>query len=57
MTAREIAQRLLNERAAFPVGSPDWIYRTRAAWKLDQMARGIPAIDWTDTPPAKEQQQ
>lgn len=57
MTAREIAQRLLNERAAFPVGSPDWEYRTRAAWKLDQMARGIPAIHWTDTPPAKEQPQ
>ncbi len=54
MTAREIAQRLLNERAAFPVGSPDWEYRTRAAWKLDQMARGIPAILWTDTPPLKE---
>ena len=57
MTAREIAQRLLNERADFPAGSPDWEYRTRAAWKLDQMARGIPAIHWTDTPPAKEQPQ
>lgn len=46
MTAREIAQRLLNERAAFPVGSPDWEYRTRAAWKLIWLMRGVPAAEW-----------
>lgn len=54
MTARALAEQLLSERAAFTPGSPDWEYRTRAAWKLDQMARGIPAILWTDTPPLKE---
>lgn len=50
MTARAEAQRLLIERHAFPAGSPDWNYRTTAAWKLDQMHLGIPACDWTDTP-------
>ena len=49
--AHEIAIRLLIERRAFPPGSLDWNYRTRAAWKLDQMARGIPSQDWTDEPP------
>lgn len=48
------AAKLLEERLAYPVGSPDWNYRTRAAWQLDQMARGIPACDWTETPPSIE---
>lgn len=50
MNAITLAQKLLTERKAFPVGSLDWEYRTRAAWKLDQMARGIPANEWTDMP-------
>lgn len=48
---REIAIRLLTERRAFQPGSLDWDYRTRAAWKLDQMDRGIPSQDWTEEPP------
>jgi len=46
----EAAQALIAEREDFPVGSPDWDYRTRAAWKLDQMARGVPVNEWTDAP-------
>ena len=42
---------LIAESNAFPVGSPDWNYRRRAAWQLDQMARKVPARDWTETPP------
>ena len=45
------AASLIAESNAFPVGSPDWEWRRRAAWKLDQLARGIPARDWTETPP------
>lgn len=51
MKARTLASELLNERRHYPVGSPDWDYRTRAAWKLDQMHRGVPVCDWTDDPP------
>lgn len=54
MDACDYAKALLAERAAFPVGSPDWEYRTRAAWKLDQMSRGVPACDWTETTPSIE---
>lgn len=42
---------LLAERLAFPVGSPDWTYRTRAAWRIDQMGRGIPIDEQTAEPP------
>jgi len=42
---------LLREREAYPVGSPDWQYRTRAAWKLHQGQSGVAAQDWTETPP------
>ena len=48
---RDAATRLLTERRAYPVGSPDWNYRTRAAWRLDQIARSIPAIHQTPEPP------
>lgn len=51
MTARDRAAALLNEAEAFPAGSLDWDYRRRAAWKLDQMNRGIPVCDWTEEPP------
>lgn len=49
--ALDTASILLDDRLAFPVGSPDWEWRTRSAWKLDQMHRGIPACDWTEVPP------
>lgn len=48
---RDEAVKLLTERRAFPVGSPDWIYRTRAAWKLDQWSRGIAFRDMASEPP------
>jgi len=51
MTAHDRAASLLGEAQAFPPGSPDREYRTRAAWKLDQISRGVAACDWTDTPP------
>lgn len=45
------AATLLTDRQAFNVGSLDYQWRTRAAWKIDQMRRGIPVNDWTDEPP------
>lgn len=51
MSAHDRALALLMDRRAFPVGSPDWNWRTTAAWKLDQMHRGVPACDWTNEPP------
>jgi hypothetical protein len=51
MNARALSDQHLAEAAAFPVGSLDWEYLARAAWKLDQLARHIPVIDWTDEPP------
>ena len=45
------AAALIRESADFPQGSLDWTYRRRAAWKLDQLARGVPSRDWTDMPP------
>ncbi len=55
MSARSRAAELLAERRAYVLGSPDWLWRTRAAWKLLQIARGIPAIRWTDMPAPKPQ--
>lgn len=43
---------LIREARAYPPGSLDHQYRLTAAWKLDQMSRGVPVDDWTDTPPA-----
>ncbi len=51
MNARALSDQYRAEAAAFPVGSLDWEYRTRAAWKLDQIASGIPSQDWTKEPP------
>lgn len=44
------ADRLFREALRFPRGSLDRSYRLRAAWKLTQMARGIPVNEWTDRP-------
>lgn len=49
--ARALAVTLLAESASYPAGSPDHEWRRRAAWKLDQMHRGIPVREWTDEPP------
>ena len=54
MTAYDRAKALLDEAEAFPAWSLDAEYRRRAAWKLDQLNRGIPACDWTDTPPNEQ---
>jgi len=53
MTPRQLALSLMAERKDYPTGSPDWDWRTRAAWKLYQLSQGIPARDWTDTPPTE----
>lgn len=47
---RRRALDLLKERRPYPKGSPDYDYRTRAAWKLAQWAMGKPSQLWTDTP-------
>lgn len=43
---------LLDERETFALGLSRWQANTAAAWKLAQMRAGIPACDWTDTPPS-----
>jgi hypothetical protein len=48
---RKCALDTLKERRPFPVGSPDWQYRTRAAWTMLQIAMGKPANKRTHTPP------
>ena len=44
--ARSEFHRMLAERRAYPVGSPDWNYRTRAAHMLLNVIRGVPASEW-----------
>lgn len=48
---RATALELLKARRPFPKGSPDYEYRTVAAWKHLQWAMGKPVNQWTDTPP------
>ncbi len=48
MRARSEFRRMLAERRAFPVGSPDYNYRTRAARQLLWMIRGVPVLEWTN---------
>lgn len=50
MNARALSDQHRAEAMAFPPGL-DRDYLARAAWTLDQMARGIPAQDWTKEPP------
>ena len=40
-------RQMLRERRAFPVGSPDWEYRTRAAMKYLWIMRGVPNNQWS----------
>lgn len=51
MTALTERDRNLAEARAYPPKSPDWLYRIRAAWKLEQMAEGVAVTEWTDAPP------
>ena len=39
-------RKLLAERRAFPPGSPDHDYRTRAARKLVWIMRGVQVTEW-----------
>lgn len=48
MTTRDHFHAIMRERRAWPVGSADWDYRTRAARKLYWMIRGVPVIEWED---------
>lgn len=51
MTALTERDRNLAEARAYPPGSLDWLYRIRAAWTLDRMARGVAVIEWDDPSP------
>ncbi len=51
MNAITERDRIMAEARAYPPGSPDWLYRIRAAWKLDRMARGVAVIEWDDPSP------
>ena len=42
MTARDYFRTMLRQRRAFPIGSPDWAYRTRAARSYLNIIRGLP---------------
>jgi len=46
MNAITERDRNLAEARAYPPGSLDWLYRIRAAWKLQQIAEGVPAEVW-----------
>ena len=48
---RKTALELLIERRPFGEGSPDYRYRTIAAWKHLQNAMGKAPMHWTSTPP------
>lgn len=39
-------RQLMRERRAFPVGTPDHEYRTRAARKIVWLMRGVPVGEW-----------
>lgn len=46
MTARDHFRATMAERRAFPRGTLDHEYRTRAARKLLWIARGVPVNEW-----------
>ncbi|MBM3603601.1 MAG: hypothetical protein FJX25_02360 [Alphaproteobacteria bacterium] len=41
---------MLTEASRYAPGDPDREWRIAAAWKLLQLADGIPACDWTPPP-------
>ena len=43
-----LLRKMLKERRAFPIGSPDWQWRTDAARKYVWLIRGIPTCEWPD---------
>lgn len=44
---RRLFLETMSERRRFPKGSPDWIYRTRAARKYVWMMRDVPTTEWS----------
>lgn len=46
MTTHEYLREILRQRRAYPKGSPDWNYRTRAARKYVWIMRGVPPCEW-----------
>lgn len=50
MTTAQLAAVTLDEAAHYAPGDPDREWRINAAWKLAQIADGIPACDWTPPP-------
>lgn len=51
-SAHRLAADLLREAEHLPFGL-ERDSKIRAAWKLDQLARGIASCDWTEYPPNK----
>lgn len=49
-TTADLAADTLAEAARYAPGDPDRAWRIAAAWKLQQIADGIPACDWTPPP-------
>jgi hypothetical protein len=50
--AHRLAADLLREAEHLPIGM-ERDSKIRAAWNLDQLARGIASCDWTEYPPEK----
>ena len=48
MTTREHFRALMADRRAWPRGSADWEYRSRAARKLLNLIRGVPVDQWRE---------
>jgi 23S rRNA U2552 (ribose-2'-O)-methylase RlmE/FtsJ len=48
MTTRQTFIALMRERRAWPKGSADHEYRSRAARKLVWIMRGIPVLEWKE---------
>ncbi len=48
MTTHDTFRCLMAERRAWPRGSADHEYRSRAARQLVWIMRGVPAIEWRE---------
>ena len=50
MTTEQVLRLTLDEASRYVPGDPDREWRVRAAWKLQQIADGIPCSEWTPPP-------
>ena len=50
MTTEQMLRLTLDEASRYAPGDPDREWRIAAAWKLQQIADGIPACEWTPPP-------